>query len=35
MTFTIWLISTGICAAVLIGIAALAIRMIVKAGSVE
>ena len=35
MTHTIWLISTFICIALLIGIAAMAIRMIVKAGSVE
>lgn len=35
MTSTIWLISTIICVAALIGIAALAIHLIRKAGSVE
>ena len=35
MTHTIWLISTFICVAALIGIACMAIRMIRKAGSVE
>lgn len=35
MTFTLWLISTCICVAALIGIVALAIRVLVKAGSVE
>lgn len=35
MTHTIWLISTCICVAALIGIAVMAIHLIRKAGSVE